>query len=301
MGAAPLPVLANFGGGEEARRSSPLALAVRTFADNPLAVAGLVYFVLLVLFCFLGPFAYHTNQTSIDQSAVNLAPSMRHPLGTDNTGFDILGRLMLGGQSSIEIALAAAVVANVFGAIYGALAAIAGGALDALLMRVLDGLYALPGLFILIILSDVFSPDALMLILLLAFFAWLGPARLVRGEALSLRRREYVEAAQMSGGRWLRVILRHIVPNTLGTLIVNTTFQVVDAILILATLSFLGFGLPPTYPSWGAMLSNGITYLYDGYWWQIYPVLAAITLTVLAVNFVGDGLREAFDARLRRG
>jgi len=156
-----------------------------------------------------------------------------------------------------------------------------------------------PAIFLLIFLSTVFRPTVPLLILVLSLLAWLGPARLIRGETLSLRTREFVDAARSAGDRQSRIIRRHIIPNTIGTIIVNATFQVADAIILLATLSFLGFGLPPPAVSWGGMLSQGTTYLLDGYWWEVYPAGIAVMLTVVAFNFVGDGLRDSFDARLR--
>jgi peptide/nickel transport system permease protein len=134
----------------------------------------------------------------------------------------------------------------------------------------------------------------------LSLLSWLGPARLVRGEALSLRTRDFVLAARMMGGRRPRIIARHLVPNTVGTIVVSATFQVADAIVLLATLSFLGFGLPPPAVTWGGMLSQGTTYLLDGYWWQVYPTGLAIMVTVIAFNLVGDALASTLDARLWR-
>jgi peptide/nickel transport system permease protein len=138
------------------------------------------------------------------------------------------------------------------------------------------------------------------MIVVLSFIAWLGPARLVRGEALSLRTREYVEAVKVAGGTQRRIVLRHIVPNAIGTIMVNTSFLIADAILALAALSFLGLGLPDTTPTWGGMLSNGVNVIYDGYWWQLYPAGIAIVLTVVAFNFIGDALRDSLDVRLQR-
>jgi peptide/nickel transport system permease protein len=138
------------------------------------------------------------------------------------------------------------------------------------------------------------------LILIVAIFAWLIPARLVRGEVLSLRTREFVQAVRISGGRDGRIILRHLLPNAIGVIVVQVTFEVANAILAVSALSYLGFGLSPPTSDWGNMLSNGITYLYDGYWWQIYPAGVAIVLVVIAFNFVGDALRDALDVRLRQ-
>jgi peptide/nickel transport system permease protein len=158
---------------------------------------------------------------------------------------------------------------------------------------------AVPAIFLLIYLASVFRPSVPLLIVVISLLAWLGPARLIRGEALSLRTREFVDAVRSAGGSNSRIVGRHIIPNTIGTISVNATFQVADAIIILATLSFLGFGLPPPAVSWGAMLSQGTTYLLDGYWWEVYPAGVIVMVTVVAFNFVGDALRDTLDARLR--
>jgi peptide/nickel transport system permease protein len=138
-----------------------------------------------------------------------------------------------------------------------------------------------------------------LLILLLALVSWLVPARLVRGETLTLRTREYVQAVQVMGGRSWRIIIRHIIPNTIGTIVVTVTFQIANAILTLAVLQYLGFGLPQSTPTWGGILSQGTAYLQDGYWWEVYPALIIIVVTVVAFNFIGDALQDAFDVRLQ--
>jgi peptide/nickel transport system permease protein len=166
-------------------------------------------------------------------------------------------------------------------------------------MRIVDIVLAIPALFIFIYLASVFRPTVILLIIVVSALSWVGPARLIRGETLSLRVREYVDAVRVMGGSSGRVIIRHIVPNTISTIVVNATFQVADAILILATLSFLGFGLPPPAATWGGMLTNGMNYLYDGYWWQIYPAGLIIVITVIAFNLIGDGLRDALEVRLQ--
>jgi peptide/nickel transport system permease protein len=147
--------------------------------------------------------------------------------------------------------------------------------------------------------AQVFKPTLTLLIALLVAVSWLIPARLVRGETLSLRTREYVQAVKVMGGRSPRIILRHIIPNTIGTIMVTVTFQIANAILTLAVLQYLGFGLPPSTPTWGSMLSDGTTYLQDGYWWEVYPALIMIVITVVAFNFIGDALQDAFDVRLQ--
>jgi peptide/nickel transport system permease protein len=260
---------------------------------------GTFLIVFIVLFCFLGPHIYHTNQTQAQIDLLIKPPSAQHLLGTDGNGFDEVGQLMLGGQSALEIGLAAAFIASLFGALYGAVAGYLGGVWDNLLMRVVDTFLAIPGLLLLIMLVAIFSASLTVLIFALAMFAWLGPARLVRGETLTLRTREYVQAAKLMGASNMRVVLRHIVPNAIGTIIVNTTFQVADAILGIATLSFIGLGPAPPAVNWGGMLSDGQAYMVQDAWWLVYPVGAAIVLTVIAFNFLGEGIQEALGSRAR--
>lgn len=272
-------------------------MALQVFVENRLAVLGLVIVVAMVLFCFVGPLVYRTDQIHVMLDQATQPPSGGHPLGTDDTGRDVLGRLMLGGQTSLEVGLAAAVIATCFGALWGAIAGFSGGAVDSVMMRLVDGLLAIPSLFLLLFLASVLTTSVGMLILVVAVISWLAPARLVRGEALSLRGLDYVSAVTvMGGGRW-RSILRHIVPNTIGTIVVNVTFQIADAILIVATLSFLGLGVRPPAANWGSLLSNGVTYTANGYWWLVYPAGGAIILTVVAFNFIGDALRDGLSAQ----
>lgn len=286
-------------GGEVVTTGSPWVLVARTFAQNKLALAGLAIVVALIIFSFLGPVIYPTDQLNPNLIAVNQAPSSAHVLGTDGNGFDILGRLMKGGQSSIEVGLAVGLIATGFGLIYGAISGFFGGFVDTVLMRIVDIGLAIPLVFLFIFMAQVYKPNLALLIVLLSIVSWLIPARLVRGETLSLRTREYVQAARGMGGRSPRIILRHIVPNTIGTIMVTVTFQVANAILTLAVLQFLGFGLPPNIPTWGTMLSDGTTDLASGYWWQVYPALICIILAVVAFNFIGDALQDAFDVRLQ--
>lgn len=287
-------------GGEAHPGGSPLRLILSTFLENRLAVVGVVLMVLLVLFCFLGPVLYPTDQVHANLLTENLAPGRGHPLGTDENGYDQLGRLMAGGQTSIEVGLAAAALATVFGVVWGAVAGYFGGLVDSVMMRAVDSLLAIPSLFLLLVLASIFTPDTLILIFVVAVVAWLIPSRLVRGESLTLRTREYVQAVRVMGGGGPRIIGRHLIPNTIGTIAVAATFQVADAILLIAALSFLGLGPAPPAANWGQMLSDGVNFSYDGYWWLIYPPGIAIVLTVVAFNFIGDALRDSLEVRLRR-
>jgi peptide/nickel transport system permease protein len=287
-------------GGEAVQQDAAWRMIVRAFAENRLALAGLIMVVAIALFCFLGPLFWHTNQVNTNLILVNKPPDARHPLGTDDLGYDVLGRLMAGGRSSLIVGLAVALVATCLGVLYGVISGFVGGAVDAVLMRIVDIILAIPVVYLFIDLASEFKPTLGLLILVLALLSWLGPARLVRGETLSLRVREYVQAVRTMGGRSGRIIVRHLVPNTMGTIVVNATFQVADAILTLAVLSYLGFSLPPPTATWGGMLENGVNFLYDGYWWEIYPAGIMIVLTVVAFNFIGDGLRDSLDVRLQR-
>ena len=287
-------------GGEIGAVQSGWRLALREFMSNRLAVIGFGILVFFVLFCFVGPLIYHTDQIDTNDLLANMPPSGQHLLGTDGQGFDELGRMMKGGQASLEIGFFAAFVAIVIGTLFGAVSGLIGGFVDSALMRVVDVFLSVPFLFVVLILAVKFGASVLSLSLVIGFFAWQVPARLVRGEVLTLRERDFVLAARTAGAGSWRLISRHLLPNALGVVIVNVTFQVADAILAVAYVGFLGFGLHYPNVDWGDMLSEGSTFLQDGYWWLIYPVGACIVLTVMALNFIGDALRDAMDVRLRR-
>ncbi|MGW0532332.1 ABC transporter permease [Streptomyces sp. NPDC003032] len=290
-------------GHEEAARATP-SLARRTlrvFTGNGLALTGVVVLALLLAFSYLGPLLHPTEQIHTDLSRANLPPgSPGHLLGTTDLGYDMIGRLMVAGRTSLEIGLAAGLLATLFGTVYGAIAGYFGGWVDSTMMRVTDAALAIPAMFLLVVVAAIITPSKGVLIMIIAAVAWLSPARLVRGEALSLRDREYVQAMRMMGGSGTRAVLKHIVPNAIGTVIVNCTFQIADAILYVSYLAFLGLSIPPPSADWGSMLSSGITYTQNGYWWLIFPPGIAIVLVVAAFNFIGDGLRDAFEVRLRK-
>jgi peptide/nickel transport system permease protein len=287
-------------GGEIGPIQSGWRLALREFSSNRLAVAGFGILIFFVLFCFVGPLIYHTDQINTNDVLANLSPTGSHLLGTDGQGFDELGRIMKGGQAALEIGFFAAFVAIVIGTLWGAVSGLAGGIIDSVMMRVVDIFLSVPFLFVVLILAVKFGASVLSLSLVIGGFAWQVPARLVRGEVLTLRERDFVAAARSAGSTPSRLIFRHLIPNALGVMIVNVTFQVADAILAVAYVGFLGFGLHYPNVDWGDQLSDGSTYLQDGYWWLIYPVGACIVLTVMALNFIGDALRDALDVRLRR-
>jgi peptide/nickel transport system permease protein len=275
-------------------------LGLAEFARNRQAQAGIGIVLIIVLFCVLGPIFYHTNQHLSNPNLKDLAPGTDHPLGTDDFGFDVLGRLMVGGQSSLELGFAVALLTSLVGTLYGAIAGICGGIVDGIMMRVLDTLLAVPSLVFLLIMVSLFSPNLLEIILVLSLLSWLGIARLVRGEVLSLRTRDFVLAAKTMGGGSGRLMFRHLMPNALSVIIVNATFSIADAITAMATLSFLGLGLAPPYADWGQMLNNGVDNLFNGYWWLIYPPAFLLIFTIIGFSLIGDAIRDSLDVRLRR-
>jgi peptide/nickel transport system permease protein len=283
--------------------TKPRSLLLRgldVFVENKLAIVGLVVLVLIVCFSFFGPMFYHTDQIHTNLSVENQSPGTGHPLGTDPSGYDILGRLMVGGQTSLEIGLAAAIMATCIGTLWGAVAGYFGGIVDTIMMRVVDAMLSIPTLFLALVAVAMFPRTKLTLILVIAVTSWLTTSRLIRGEALSLRTRDYVQAMRVMGGGGGRAVFRHIAPNAVGTIVVNATFQVADAILTVVALSYLGLGIAAPGTDWGGMLNAGVENIYNNYWWQIYPAGLAIILVVISINFIGDALRDAFEVRLQQ-
>jgi len=280
--------------------ASPMTRAWRRFRANKLALIGTTVVIILVLFCFVGPLLWRTDQVTVDLLNNNQAwGTAGHPLGTDALGYDVLGRLMKGGQTSLTIGLLAGILATFIGTCWGAIAGYVGGPVDAVMMRIVDAGIAVPAMFLLLILSSITRPSVPLMVVVIGLVSWLVPARLIRAEAISIKTRDYVLALRAVGGSHTRAVARHIIPNTIGTMIVNATFQVADAILLVAFISYLGMGVQPPATDWGAMLTKGIQYTYAGYWWLIFPAGLLIVITVCAFNFVGDGLRDMFDVKGR--
>ena len=286
--------------GNEPEPGRAFPVAVRAFARSRQARTGIGVVVAIAAFCFIGPLFYHTNQVTVNLGSATQPPGNGQPLGTDASGYDVLGRLMLGGQSSLELGLAVTVVTTIIGTLYGVIAGLTGGFVDAIMMRVVDTFLAVPAFVLLLVLVNMFAPTLWIIIVLLALLSWIGVARLVRGEVLALNGREFVQAARMMGSSRRRMIFRHLIPNAVGVIVVNATFTVSDAILMLSALSFLGLGLPPPEADWGTMLSDGLNYLFDGYWWMVYPPAIILIITVIGINLIGDALRESLDVRLQR-
>jgi peptide/nickel transport system permease protein len=240
---------------------------------------------------------YDFDAQDVELLGMPYPPSAAHWLGTDQLGRDNLTRLLYGGQISFSVGLAAALVATAIGTLVGAVAGFYRGWVDVVLMRGVDVLLSIPPLPFILLLSGLVRPSVPVLVLIIGALGWMSTARLVRGEFLSLREREFVEAARALGGRDARLIWYHILPNAMAPLIVAATLAVGHSILVESALSFLGFGVQPPTPSWGNLLNNARQWL-DGAPWLAVPPGAMILVTMLAVNFIGDALRDALDFRL---
>lgn len=265
---------------------------------HPLGRIGAGGIVFIVLFSFVGPLVYHASPYATNLTAMLAPPTGRHPLGTDPLGRDYLARVMVGGQLSLIVGFASAIATMILGVAYGLVSGYLGGVADGIMMRVVDIFLAVPGLFVLLFLNSIFRPNAVLMIFIIAFVSWFGVSRLVRSEVLSLKTRDYVEAARAFGASGWHIMTRELLPNVMGTVMVATTLEAAGAILTVATLSFLGLGLPPPIPNWGGLLADSMNYMYQGAWWLVYPPGLCLLLTTLSFNFLTEALESALDARL---
>lgn len=273
---------------------------VRRFLQHRLAVVSLFVLIAVVLLAFVGGPLWHYSYTDITPDN-SVPPSGTHPFGTDNLGYDEFARVLRGTQRSLEIAFSVAVLATLLGTIWGAVAGYYRGWLDTLMMRIADLFLTIPILAAGALLSHHFqSAGWWALALVIAGLAWPAVARIVRGQTLSLREKEYVEAGRSMGAKDGRIIFRHILPNVVGQIIVVVTIQIAFAILLESSLSYLGFGVQPPDTSLGTLISTAQTALQGGQWWLFYFPGIMIILISLSVNFIGDGLRDAFDPSQQR-
>ena len=290
-----------------ARPTSLAREAWRRFRRHQLAVAGLIVLLVMVALVLFGPFVWKVAINEIDFTARLKSPSAGHPFGTDDLGQDIFARMLYGGRISLAVGLAAMSMAILVGVTIGAIAGISRGAVDTALMWLTDLFLSLPQLPLLLLLiylfrdslKAVFGPEVgvfLMIVFVIGGFRWMPVARLVRAQFFSLREKEFVEAARALGASTTRQVVRHILPNALGPVIVAGTIDVAAAIIAESTLSFLGLGFPPDIPTWGRILFDSKEYLDIAPYWALFPG-AAIFLAVLTINFIGDGLRDALDPR----
>jgi peptide/nickel transport system permease protein len=306
-GTASQVVLGGAGGAAGRPPESLAADAWRRFRRHRLATFGAVMLGIMILAVLVGPFVYRAPINEIDFKAKLKTPSWAHPLGTDDLGQDLLARMLYGGRISLAVGVAAMLIAITVGTAVGAVSGQSGGVVDNALMRVTDLFLALPQLPLLLLIVYLFrdalrkalGPEAGVFILIVAVIGglrWMPVARLVRAQFLSLREKEFVEAARSLGARPLRQMVRHILPNALGPVIVAGSLDVAAAILAESTLSFLGLGFPPDIPTWGRILFDAKDNLDFAPHWAIFPG-TAIFLAVLSINYLGDGLRDALDPR----
>ena len=305
--ASPIASATVGGAGRRARHASLALETWRRFRRHRLAVASTGILALMMLAVAFGPFIWRVPINDIDFSAQLAHPSWAHPLGTDDLGQDLLARMLYGGRISLSVGLTAMLVAVVVGTLVGAIAGMSRGGIDMALMWLTDLFLALPQLPVLLLVIYLFR-DALkqmvgtelgvfiLIVAVIGAFRWMPVARLVRAQFLSLREKEFVEAARALGATKWRQVVRHILPNSLGPVIVAGTVDVAVAILLESTLSFLGLGFPPDIPTWGRILFDAKDYLDIAPHWALVAG-GAIFLAVLSINFIGDGLRDALDPR----
>jgi peptide/nickel transport system permease protein len=274
---------------------------MRIFAHNKLAVVSVVYLFLITAACYIVPHVDPGNQ--INQALTfgttwNAAPSAHHWLGTESSGFDELGRIFYGGEYSMTLGFLAGFITIVVGTIYGMVAGFVGGITDTVMMRIIDALLSIPFLFLLITLITIFGRSTTFLIIVVGVTSWFGNARIIRGDALLIRKLEYSQAATSMGASKWHIIRRHVFPNSISNIVTVATFSVADAILALSALGFLGLGIRAPQTDWGTMLQYGATQLQNGYWWEVYPLGAIFILVIVSINYIGDALRDAFEVRL---
>jgi len=274
---------------------------VRRLRRNRLALAAAIYLMVLALVCLLSLFWTPYKPNLIGTCVTYALPTGAHPLGCDDLGRDSLSRLMVGSQVSLAVGLATAFIVLVIGVAVGLLAGYFRGAIDAFISLAINIFYGVPPLLVAVALYVLLGPSLINIIIAISATGWMDMARLSRGQALSIREREFIEAARSGGARAGKIVFGHIMPNALGPIIVQATFVIPAAILTAAFLTFLGFGVPPPTADWGGMASEGLPSLQGGFdpYILLWPAVA-LSVTLLAFNFFGDGLRDAFDPRQKR-
>ena len=286
----------------EAAGQSPGRSALRRLRKNRFAAAGALLLLGIVLLCFMVPVLFGLDPISVNPERHHEAPSLEHPFGTDNLGRDYLARVLVGGQTSLLVGLSATIASVTVGVLVGAVAGYFGGKLDEVIMRLVDFLYGIPYMFLVILVMLMFSEtargEALPVFIALGLVQWLTMARVVRGQVLGLRRREFVLAAQLLGASDARVVARHILPNVAGVIMVYATLTVPSVIILESFLSFLGLGVKL---SWGQLVAEavGVVNPIRSFWWLLFWPSSFLALTLLSLNYLGDGLRDALDPKSR--
>ena len=263
---------------------------------NKLAVISGMFLIILFLACFVGPLLGVQSYEAQDLALSAAPPSAQHWVGTDWLGRDMFSRILYGGRISLAVGFAATAVSLIIGVLYGTVSGYFGGKVDGVMMRIVDILYAMPFTIFVILLMVLFSKNIVLLFLAIGAVEWLSMARIVRGQVMALRKQEFIEAAQALGLRKRRIILRHLIPNILGVVVVYSTLTVPSVMLLEAFLSFLGFGIQPPMSSWGTLISDGAAKMEE-YPWLLFPCAICFSATLFSLNFLGDGLRDALDVR----
>lgn len=273
--------------------------ALRRLRKNYLAMASLFFLIFVIIMVIVGPYIAGKDFITIVGENKNLTPSSEFWFGTDSLGRDLFSRIWLGGRASIIIALFATVVQIIVGCLYGGIMAYFGGIVDEIMMRIIEIINSVPHLLVVMLIIVILGNSLVPFLVALCLTAWTGTARMVRGQILKLRESEYVMAAQVLGASPMRIIIRHLIPNTLGLIILNASTSIPGYIFQEASLSFLGLGLQPPHTTWGQLISLG-QQSFEFYPYQLLLPAALLCLTVLAFNLLGDGLRDALDPNLRK-
>jgi peptide/nickel transport system permease protein len=268
-------------------------------SGNPLALAGLLIVGCLAIVAIISPVIAPYNPQTIDTWHILEPPSMAHLLGTDTLGRDCLSRLIYGARISLIVGIVAVGIATAIGAALGALSGYYGGVIDAVIMRIVDIMLCFPTIFLIMAVIAFLEPSIFNIMAVIGLTGWMGVARLVRAEFLSLKERDFVLAARLSGASDMRIVFSHILPNAIAPILVSATLGIGGAILTESALSFLGIGVQPPTPSWGNMLTEGKDNLDVAWWLSVFPGLA-ILITVLGFNLLGEGLRDALDPRMKQ-
>lgn len=269
------------------------------FRSNRFAVAGGVVVLLLFVISFLAQFITFHDPSTIDAYNVLVPPSAEHWMGTDELGRDVFARVVYGARISLKVGFAAVGIAVLIGTVTGLVSGYYGGWVDAFLMRIVDIMLCFPTFFLILAVIAILEPSIWYIMLIIGVTGWMGVARLVRAEVLSLRERDFILAARAIGASDMRILFRHILPNAMAPILVAATLGVAGAILTESALSFLGIGVQPPTPSWGNILTSGKDYIEFAWWLSLFPGLS-ILVTVLAYNLLGEGIRDALDPRLNR-
>lgn len=282
-----------------ARGQSPGARALQRLRKHKLAIAGLVYLICMASLCFLAPIIAPYPHEAQNLSLGATPPSMEHWLGTDTLGRDLLSRILYGGRISFAVGLIATAVALSIGIVYGMLSGLAGGMVDRIMMRIVEILYSLPFVIFVILLVTLFGRDIWLIFVAIGAVEWLTMARIIRGQVLALKTLPFVEAGRSIGAGPWRIMRRHLLPNLLGTIGVYATLTVPAVMLLEAFISFLGLGVQAPDTSWGDLIKNGAESMEEYPWLLIFPSIVFAS-TLFSLNFLGDGVRDAFDPRSNR-